>query len=1190
MRCSRFVMALVVWLIGGLYQIAYSQTPSGTVSGRVTDAATGKPLPFANVYLNASTRGTTTDEQGRYQLSNLPLGTVELVASYVGYETIRRTIRLNNNQPVTVQFDLKSTGQVLSDVTVKARRTDKEWQRQFRRFRQELLGQPFASQCVITNEYAVSFTEENGHLRATASEPLIIENQALGYRLRYDLIHFDTHQGRVYYGGSSRFEELPTTDERQATRYRRNRMRAYDGSLRHLLTSLVAGTYEQEGFLVYQENPNLPILTINGPASLYREINRHLLPLKLNELIQPGQLSFERRLVSSMPLAILYTKDTSPYSPYRDARYAYSQLWLPNRQMDITVDGWVTSPRGMEIQGSLADDRLSTLLPADWQPEKTQPAGAVQGAELAQGQLLPPDARLGRLTERFNEQFRTLAPGAFLHIDKPFYATGDRIWFSAYLFDAATQRLPVGEAALQVDLLTPAGNVVQHQWIRIVDGRAVGNFRLSDSLATGTYRLRAYTDEDDTQHRPAYERSVAVYNLMMSPNVPATMANLPKAPDVQFLPEGGRWVAGLSTRLGIKVVSTDGHGQAVSGRILDSTGREVIRFTTSRLGMGSVSIMPAPGQTYRAEIQSVHSTQRVPLPPVDPDGFSLMADVVSDSSRLSLQIAGTSNHAAEPVYVLIQSRGQLVYSQKVQLQQGLARLVVPAATLPPGLNQITLFSEQAKAQAERLVFIPERLPPIQVKLTTDKSRYQPRERLALNLKLTDDADLPAVAALSASITDVAQIPDDTATADIRAHLLLTGDLRGRVEQPGFYFKATSADTRRALDDLLMTQGWRRVSSPPPIGQEPGGISVVGRVVSAKGQPLPGTQIVVASTRPGQAFVRSAGADEHGQFRVGGMVFSDTISVVAQLTDRQLKPLPAKEARLILERVGKEWPVSGGDTVANWSTLRSQLEAARLRQGADPGTYRDKTARQLKEVTIRARKIEDRPDDIKRRSLHGSADATILFDDNSMRYPNLYEMLRGQVPGVTVSQTQSVSAGAGYSVIIRGIGSFLSSNQPLFLIDGTPVTGEEGTELLSFNPNDIERIEVLKNGGSTGIYGVRGGNGVIAFYTKRWRPGQASASTSSSAQPLTLLGFSSVQREFYLPRYDLPADPPTTTDQESPIDRRDVLYWKPIVQTDRQGRAMLAFPVSDVVRTLRVVIQGVTTDGQPVVSVQQIRVQ
>jgi len=1189
MRGFGFVITLVVWLLSGLYQDAYAQTPTGTVSGRVTDAATGKPLPFANVYLNASTRGTTTDEQGRYQLSNLPLGTVELVASYVGYETIRRTIRLTNNQPLTVAFDLKSTGQVLSDVTVKARRTDKEWQRQFRRFRQELLGQPFASQCVIANEYAVRFTEENGHLKATATEPLIIENQALGYRLQYDLIHFDTRQRHVYYGGSSRFEELPATDERQATRYRRNRMRAYEGSLRHLMASLVAGTYEQEGFLVYQENPNLPLLTINGPASLYREVNRHLLPLKLNELIQPGQLPFERRLVSSMPLAIFYTKDTSPYSPYRDARYAYSQLWLPNRQMDITVDGWVTSPQGMEIQGSLAEDRLSTLLPADWQPEKPESAGTAQPTELAQGQLLPPDARLGRLTERFNEQFRTLAPGAFLHIDKPFYATGDRIWFSAYLLDAATQRLPVGEVALQVDLLTPNGKVVQHQWIRIVDGRAVGTVRLSDSLATGTYRLRAYTDEDDVQHRPAFERSVAVYNLMMNPNVSGTRTSLATPPDVQFLPEGGRWVAGLLTRVGIKVVGAYGHGQAVTGRIVDTTGREVVRFTTNRLGMGSVAITPALGQTYRAEILSATSTQHVPLPPVEPDGLVLTAFMANDSSRLTVQIAGTSSHAAEPVYILMQNRGQLVYSQKVQLQQGQARLVVPAATLPPGLTQITLINEQAKAQAERLVFVPERLPPIQVQLTTDKSRYQPRERLVLNLKLTDDADLPAVAALSASITDAAQIPDDTAAADIRAHLLLTGDLRGRVEQPGFYFRDPSADTRQALDDLLLTQGWRRVSSPPPIGQEPGGISVVGRVVSAKGQPLPGTQVVIASTRPGQAFVRSAGADEQGRFRVGGLVFSDTMSVVAQLTDRQLKTLPAKDARFILERVGKDWPVAGGDTVADWSTLRSQLEAARLRQGADPGTYRDKTARQLKEVVVRARKIEDRPDDIKQRSLHGSADATILFDDNSPRYPNLYEMLRGQVPGVTVSQTQSLSAGAGYSVIIRGIGSFTLSNQPLFLIDGTPVTGDGGTELLSFNPGDIERIEVLKNGGSTAIYGVRGGNGVIAFYTKRSRPGQASASTLASAQPLRLFGFPSVQREFYVPRYDLPADPPMATDQ-SPIDRRDVLYWKPIVQTDRQGRAMLAFPTTDIVRTLRVVIQGVTTDGQPVVSVQQIRVQ
>jgi uncharacterized protein YfaS (alpha-2-macroglobulin family) len=94
--------------------------------------------------------------------------------------------------------------------------------------------------------------------------------------------------------------------------------------------------------------------------------------------------------------------------------------------------------------------------------------------------------------------------------------------------------------------------------------------------------------------------------------------------------------------------------------------------------------------------------------------------------------------------------------------------------------------------------------------------------------------------------------------------------------------------------------------------------------------------------------------------------------------------------------------------------------------------------------------------------------------------------------------------------------------------------------------------------------------------------------------MQLIGFSSVQREFYVPRYDAQPDSIASTSSvrkpEDYIDRRDVLYWKPLVQTDGQGRATLVFPLSDVVRTIRITVQGITADGRPVAGVRLLRVQ
>ncbi len=1171
---------LTTLLVIGMAAITVAQTT--TLRGYVTDASTGKAMPFANVYLNGSTRGTLTNEQGQYSLSGVPLGTVEVVASFVGYVPQQTKLRLDDSQEKRLNFRLKPDDQTLATVTVRGNL--KQWQRHLKQFKRQLLGEPFGGQCQIMNPDVLSFSEEKGHLTATATESIVIDNQALGYRMWYDLMYFDGTAQKVYFAGATRFEELKAVNDQQMNRFQRNRMRAYKGSIRHLMASLIDSTYEQAGFLVYQEDMTVPMgRTRENRTTLSESVKGRLKPLIIKELIQPGRLPFERRLVSNRQLVVFYTNATSSYSPYVDARFAYSQIKLPAGRIQLTVDGVVTLPEGMEIQGSLSDDRLSTMLPDDWKPTPGPANPATSAPLITQGKLLPADARLGRIATTFNERFAALAPVLFVHTDKPFYATGDRLWLSTYLLDAATNRRPLGETAIHVDLLTPAGTLVQHQWLHVADGRAVGNFRLSDSLASGTYRLRAYTDEDDGQHRPAFERTIAVYNLFQgtTPNLPDTTR---KPMDVQILPEGGHWVAGVPTRLGIKAVGADGRGVLALGRIVNNEGTEICRLMTNARGMGSVVMTPLAGRMYYADVTHNGQLQRVPLPPADEDGFSLSVDAVSDSSRLLLTITGTNRPATDSVYVLIQQQGRLVDQRKIQLQNGVARVSLPTATLPSGLNQITLYDVATRPQAERLVFLPERVPSVRVLLGVNKTRYQPREQAILSVTLNDDG-LPVVAALSASITDAEQVPDDTAAATIHTHLLLTGELRGRVEQPNEYLRNTSPETRRALDDLLLTQGWRRVRGTPDT-ERLGGVSLTGRVLNAKNQPIPDAQVIVASTVPNQSFIRSAGANERGRFRLAGLDIADTLKLMVQIADRQMKDIPTKDAHVVLDGPGQSWEPDTNQTVPDWGVLRAQLAAARIRQESDSNFYRDKTAKLLKEVIVRARKFDERPEDIRRMSLHSGADATLVFDDTSPRFANLYEMIRGRVAGVNVGQNPQTFA---YQVVIRGIGSLTSGTQPLYLIDGMSIQDFDGTALLNFNPGDIERIEVLKNAGTAGMYGVRGGNGVIAFYTKRFRPDQQKNEAKAGMTSLQLIGYPSVQREFYVPRYEAKSDENQSSDLAR-IDRRDVLYWKPVMQTDSQGRSQLLISLSDVVRTVRVKVQGVTADGRPVVGTALFRVQ
>lgn len=109
--------------------------------------------------------------------------------------------------------------------------------------------------------------------------------------------------------------------------------------------------------------------------------------------------------------------------------------------------------------------------------------------------------------------------------------------------------------------------------------------------------------------------------------------------------------------------------------------------------------------------------------------------------------------------------------------------------------------------------------------------------------------------------------------------------------------------------------------------------------------------------------------------------------------------------------------------------------------------------------------------------------SVTFEDGpNNKVSSVEELLEGRFPGVQVQRTGD----GGYSVSIRGVGSFMSSEQPLYVIDGVPYEVRPGRGLSWLNPADVVRIDLLKNPSETSIYGVRGANGVIVITTKRKR--------------------------------------------------------------------------------------------------------
>ncbi len=137
--------------------------------------------------------------------------------------------------------------------------------------------------------------------------------------------------------------------------------------------------------------------------------------------------------------------------------------------------------------------------------------------------------------------------------------------------------------------------------------------------------------------------------------------------------------------------------------------------------------------------------------------------------------------------------------------------------------------------------------------------------------------------------------------------------------------------------------------------------------------------------------------------------------------------------------------------------------------------------------------------VKKSDLTGSVASIKAEDLNANSISSIDQGIQGKAAGVVVTQN-SGQPGSGTSIRIRGTTSIMGTNEPLYVIDGIPISntglttgavkGPSLNPLASINPNDIESIEVLKDASATAIYGARGANGVILVTTKRGTKGEA----------------------------------------------------------------------------------------------------
>lgn len=710
-------------------------------------------------------------------------------------------------------------------------------------------------------------------------------------------------------------------------------------------------------------------------------------------------------------------------------------------------------------------------------------------------------------------------------------------------------------------------------------GKPLADKRVSWELMHGTASLskgRGTTDKNgylqvnlsNDQQQALKEGTLHTtinFDNVRSVNTSYALRSAFQTPDVQFFPEGGYLIADIPSTIAFKGISGDGLGIAIKGKVVDQSGQEVATFESQHLGMGKFTLTPKTDAVYTAKVTLKNGTQlSYQLPKVRPFGTSLAIDP-SDSLNIGVKIISNDLYLQQnkdKVFSLVaQSGGVIYYAAQTPLNSLSINATVPKDKFPSGIVEFTLLSPAGIPLSERLVFI-QRPNELKLSLSSDKKSYSPKQPVQLQLNAQTDS-AQASGTFSVAVIDETKVPfNENAETTILTSLLLTSDLKGYVEQPNYYFKTVTADTRSNLDILMLTQGYRRFNYKDIISDKmpaltflpEQGIDISGTLRLLNGIAVPNgkLQLTVGNDKNSLETV----SDEQGNFQFKNVMFTDS----AQITINARNNANYKNLKITLN--GDSYPAitpayTAPDEILNIdSTLNPYLKNSEKQ-------YR--TQRLLEEVVI-TEKVAPKPKHTQYPALSGlSPIPDHLIDGSRFKGCNLLiNCLQTAAMGLTFMDNTFY--------ITRDYNQGNRTPVQVFL-NGMAI---DVNGINTVSPMEVESVEIFLRDDLGTVNRTYQSNGVLVINTKKKPEGTRISKTElenllpkSNVVTITPLGYQA-ERSFYLPKYTATGTPG--------IDWRTTIYWNPDVITDESGKASFKFYNASGLGTYKAVVEGIDANG------------
>ncbi|TXG34741.1 TonB-dependent receptor [Seonamhaeicola maritimus] len=772
----------------------------------------------------------------------------------------------------------------------------------------------------------------------------------------------------------------------------------------------------------------------------------------------------------------------------------------------------------------------------------------------------------------------------YVQTDKPYYTIGEDIWFNTYLVNGVNHKRTNKSKIVYVELINEKDSIVSKKQLYIFNTSAAGDFEIKKNWNPGNYMLRAYTNYmRNNEADYFFQKQIPIWDVTKTDSIndiietieltsPETQIELQEKPDIQFFPEGGYLIDGLASKVGIKIKDKLNRNITINGVIKDSDNKTISSFKTFQFGLGIVTLIPETNKTYYAAVTINGEEITYPLPKPLPNGYNL--NIVNNGDHLVVKVATNNSLGLQNSYLLAHQRGALVF-EKLETDANNSYIIkLNTNTLSDGVTHFTLFNSTGKPVCERLVYIDNPEDDAILSLTSDNETPTRRDHVNLNIDLKDKEGNALTGNLSMAITDIDAVGHSSKTENIKTYLLLNSDLRGQIENPGYFFEKENDPKRRYLLDLTMlTHGWRRfiwnellyqnnedsITFKPEIG-----LYISGRTTSKrkKGNISASTRITFMGGFPYQEKKRS---DANGTFSYGPFVFMDTMPTILEARIKKFQKEETKNNRLVDIHLDKNYGPS--PKVNRKSILKPNMDDQTkitnfIQQSKDIFKINEgflEEARLLDEVVVTATlksQKEKRNEELNEKAVYGYPSNRIDMQEYENMETFFILDLIGMLPGVNVVND---------TISIRGAGT------PSIYLNNIPV---ELTDISTMTGADVEFIDVLK--GVDASYFPNSANGVIVIHQ---REGADFFAKNIKRKPgiidFTSTGFYTA-REFYAP------DHMYGFEEASREDIRTTLHWEPKINlTSVDTSARVSFFTSDIRSNYAIKIEGITDSGIPV---------